>query len=76
MTLKEQIDISLDSPFKKLLIEESAKNFAIEFAEWCIENRVEFKDSTEDGIIYSWNKSGNDYTMYQLLQNFKIEKNL
>jgi len=76
MTLKEKISLSVDSPFGKLLLEESAHHFAIEFAEWCIESRVEFKDSTENGNIYSWNKSGNDYTMYQLLQNFKIEKEL
>ena len=76
MTLKEKIGVALFSPFAELLIENSAEKFAMDFAEWCIENRVEFKDSTDEGNVYSLNKSGNDYTMYQLLKNFKIDKDL
>jgi hypothetical protein len=67
----------VDSPFRKLLLEESAHHFAMAFAEWCVENNVkQFDDEPVYGNFYKIGGSGNVYDMYRLLQNFKIEKEL
>jgi len=76
MTLKEKIETAFWKNYGPRVFEEIANRFATEFAEWVVEQNIEFKDNTEDGNIYSWNKSGNSYDMYKLLQNSKIEKEL
>ena len=76
MTLKDRFEVANRNGYLEKVLEEITIKFAMDFAEWVIEQNIEFKDSTEDGNTYSWNKSGNSYDMYKLLQNFKIEKGL
>lgn len=55
---------------------ELADDYAIEFAEWCIEWRVEFCDSTKEGILYTYGGMYQKYKMQELLEIFKEEKGL
>ena len=54
--------------------EKIADDYAIEFAKWCIEWRVEFCDSTKEGILYTYGGMYQKYTMRELLEIFKKEK--
>jgi len=50
---------------------QQSDEYAIEFAEWCIEWRVEFCDSTKEGILYTYGGMYQKYTMRELLEIFK-----
>ena len=56
--------------------EKIADEYAIEFAEWCIEWRVESCDNTKEGILYTYGGMYQKYTMRELLEIFKKEKGL
>ena len=55
---------------------ELADDYAIEFAEWCIEWRVDFCDSAKEGILYTYGGMYQKYKMQELLEIFKKEKEL
>jgi hypothetical protein len=78
MTLKQKFFNVYTSYYKKSneldKMVEIADNYAIEFAEWCIEWRVEFCDSTKEGILYTYGGMYQKYKMQELLKIFKKEK--
>ena len=86
MTLKEKfkkIDIKLSETHSTLItnreadiMEKIADEFAIGFAEWCIEHRVEFVDDTKEGILYTYEGMYKKYIMKELLEIYKKEKKL
>lgn len=80
MTLKQKFFNVYTSYYKKSneldKMVEIADNYAIEFAEWCIEWRVEFCDSTKEGILYTYGGMYQKYKMRELLEIFKKEKQL
>jgi hypothetical protein len=91
MTLKEKItkdvlDMPLiNSPTKKEIsdyekgisnLEQIADEFAIGFAEWSIQWRVEFVDDTQEGVLYTYGGLYQKFTMKQLLEIYKKEKGL
>jgi hypothetical protein len=78
MTLKEKfIKESIDIRYQVLEPEKFEKisdDYAIEFAEWCIEWRVGFFDSTKEGILYTYGGLEQKFKMKELLEIFKKEK--
>lgn len=80
MTLKEKfIEESTLIRYQVLeteKFEKIADEYAIEFAQWSIEWRVEFCDSTKEGILYTYGGMYQKYTMRELLEIFKKEKGL
>lgn len=71
------------NPYSFKLTTESAETFekitddyAIEFAEWFINNGVEFYDNTSKGNVYKYISDLKVYTIKQLLEIFKKEKGL
>ena len=74
MTLNEKIETAYNDN-KRLIIQlhSITELFAMQFAEWCIENNI--CKSENDGL-YHWGSTGNECDLYYLLQNFKIEKEL
>jgi hypothetical protein len=80
MTLKEKY---LELAFAKISSEELrdesvqvAEDFAIGFAEWCIKWRVEFVDDTVVGVLYNYGGMYQTYTIKELLEIYKQEKEL
>jgi len=86
MTLKEKItkdvlDMPLiNSPTKKEIsdyekglsnLEQLADEFAIGFAEWCVQKRIDFFDDTEIGKTYTINGFVSKYKMKELLEIYK-----
>lgn len=57
-------------------LEKIADVYAIEFAEWFINNGVEFYDNTSKGNVYKYINDLKFYTIKELLQIFKKEKGL
>jgi hypothetical protein len=53
-----------------------ADEFAIGFAEWSIQWRVEFVDDTQEGVLYTYGGLYQKFTMKQLLEIYKKEKGL
>jgi len=53
-----------------------ADDYAIEFAKWAINNRVEFFDDTSSGEMYTYRQYHSKYSMIELLEIFKEEKGL
>jgi len=51
-------------------------DYAIEFAKWTINNRVEFFDDTSSGEMYTYRQYHSKYSMIELLKIFKEEKGL
>ena len=86
MTLKEkfkQIDIKLSEEHSTKIVEVEAEimekiadEFAIGFAEWSIQWRVEFVDDTQEGVLYTYGGLYQKFTMKQLLEIYKKEKGL
>lgn len=76
MTLKEKFKKATSQWFDTTECEQIANDYAIEFAEWCIEWRVEFCDSTKEGILYNYGGMYQKYKMQELLEIFKKEKGL
>ena len=66
MTTKETIEMNV----------KICEMFAIEFAEWCIEWRVEFVDDTRQGMLYTYGGMYQKYTMNEILEIYKKEKGL
>ena len=56
--------------------EQIADDYAIEFAEWFINNGVEFYDNTSKGNVYKYISDLKVYTIKELLEIFKKEKGL
>ena len=56
--------------------EQIADDYAIEFAEWFINNGVEFCDNTSKGNVYKYINDLKFYTIKELLEIFKKEKGL
>ena len=56
--------------------EQIADDYAIEFAEWFINNGVEFYDNTSKGNVYKYISDLKVYTIKELLEIFKREKGL
>jgi hypothetical protein len=50
-----------------------ADEYAIEFAKWIINHRVEFFDDTSSGEIYTYMQYHIKYSMIELLKIFKQE---
>jgi len=84
MTLKEQfkqVEICFENQLIPLKYDENgncadkceiiADNFAIGFAEWCIQWRVEFIDDTREGILYTYGGMYQKYTMKEILKIYK-----
>ena len=57
-------------------LEQVADEFAIGFAEWCIQKRIDFFDDTEIGKTYTINGFVSKYKMKELLEIYKKEKGL
>jgi hypothetical protein len=80
MTLKERFTNAIVLPFEyEKKIQESliiADEFAIGFAEWSIQWRVEFVDDTQEGVLYTYGGLYQKFTMKQLLEIYKKEKGL
>ena len=51
-------------------------SFSIEFAEWFVNNGVEFYDNTSKGNVYKYISDLKVYTIKELLEIFKKEKGL
>jgi hypothetical protein len=49
-------------------------DYAIKFAKWIINNRVEFFDDTSSGEMYTYRQYHSKYSMIELLEIFKKEK--
>jgi hypothetical protein len=56
--------------------EKIADDYAIEFAKWIINNRVEFFDDTSSGEIYTYGQYHSKYSMKEISEIFKKEKRL
>ena len=48
-----------------------ANEFAVVFAEWCVEWRVEFVDDTREGMLYTYGGMHQKYTMNEILEIYK-----
>ena len=53
------------------MFNELADKFAIEFAMWCIQWRVEFYDDAKEGILYTYGGMYQKYKMQELLEIYK-----
>ena len=79
MTLKEKFEeilIAFWTSEWESECEQTADEFAIGFAEWCIKKRVDFFDSTEIGETYTIDGFISRYKMNELLEIYKKEKGL
>jgi len=54
--------------------EKTAEKLTIDFAEWCVQWRVEFVDDTREGILYTYGGLYQKFTMKELLEIFKKEQ--
>ena len=75
ITLKEKLNEKLSEAFANE-IEKLTDEFAIGFAEWSIQWRVEFVDDTQEGVLYTYGGLYQKFTMKQLLEIYKDEKDL
>jgi hypothetical protein len=73
MTLNEKFDRATDGWIVADKCEEIADEYAIEFAKWIINKRVEFFDDTSSGEIYTYMQYHSKYSMIELLKIFKQE---
>jgi hypothetical protein len=73
MTLNEKFDKATDGWIVADKCEEIADEYAIEFAKWIINKRVEFFDDTSSGEIYTYMQYHSKYSMIELLKIFKQE---
>jgi hypothetical protein len=75
MTLKEKFKQWLDTEpryqIREVQLEIIADEFAIGFAEWSIQWRVEFVDDTQEGVLYTYGGLYQKFTMKQLLEIYK-----
>jgi hypothetical protein len=84
MTLKEKFKKQLDTATPTLnrpiyqaeQCKEIADEFAIGFAEWIIQWRVEFVDDTRQGVLYTYGGLYLKFKMKELLEIYKKEKGL
>ena len=76
-TFEETLDIwsQEDTKLSELLTQcvQICDEFAVGFAEWCIDRKVEFSDNTIRGNVYYFNgvKHFNVYTTAELLEIYK-----
>lgn len=80
MTLKEKLRQSLTGHLSNDKTEvdvniaaKIADDYAIEFAKWTINNRVEFFDDTSSGEKYTYRQYHSKFSMIELLKIFKQE---
>jgi hypothetical protein len=82
MTLKEKFKMVLKNAKIHFInldsqeCEQIADEYAIEFAKWAINNRVEFFDDTSSGEMYTYRQYHSKYSIIELLEIFKEEKGL
>jgi hypothetical protein len=65
-----KIIITKEEP-KQEKLEQIAEEFAIDFAEWAIQWRVEFVDDAQEGVLYTYGGLYQKFTMKQLLEIYK-----
>lgn len=73
MTLREKFENNIIGINGEIKISD---DYAIEFAEWVINNGVEFYDNTSKGNVYKYISDLKVYTIKELLEIFKKEKGL